>query len=192
MEFFLFLLAVVVFIFCMCRIVSTLPRAWRRRNEGGFWAAWNTVAKEDHERFLAKQLAQKTAKTKSARPQTPATDYDPETGEVYEDARLPAPRSRVIEKWEASLVQIWEGSEDIEFTYESRNGRVRRKVTLQTVLRNDKYNVYLRGFCHVRNEERTFSAYSILTKILVKGKRYEIEDFLSEKLGISDEALGWA
>jgi len=190
MEIFLVLLAVAAFIFCMCRIISTVPRAWRRRNEGGFWAAWNTVAREDHERFLAKQHAKKAAKARPHLGRTPATDYDPETGEVYGDGRH-ASRSLAIERWEASLVQLWSGSEDVEFTYESRSGRVRRKVTVQKVLRNDEFTVYLRGFCHVRNEERTFSTDSIRTKILVKGTRYDVEDFLSERLGISYEALGW-
>ncbi|EPR43118.1 hypothetical protein dsx2_2478 [Desulfovibrio sp. X2] len=190
MRTFLLLLLLGVTILVWAKIIITAPRAWRRRKEGGFWAAWKAVALEDRERYRQSQLAKKAEKAKPHLDLTPATDYDPKTGEVYGDGGH-ASKSRAIERWEASLVQIWSGSEDVEFTYESRSGKVRRKVTVQTVLRNETFSTYLRGFCHVRNEERTFSTDSICTKILVKGKRYDVEDFLSGMLGISDDDLGW-
>jgi hypothetical protein len=176
-----------IFALCLWKFIYTAPRAWKRRNEGGFWAAMNAVAKEDRERFLAKQQAKAMSKGKHSR----CIDHDPDTGEVFDETDETLSRSQALERWEASLVRLWEGSEEIEFTYESSSGRVRRKVTLKAVLRNEKFNAYLRGFCHLRCEERTFSAYSIVTKVLIKGKRYEIEDFLSERLGIADKDLGW-
>lgn len=189
-EFFRGVVSLLVFCIlalAVLKFIYTAPRAWKRRNAGGFWAAMSAVAKEDRERFLAKQQAKAMSKGKHSR----SIDYDPDTGEAFDEADETLSRSQALERWEASLVRLWEGSEEIEFTYESSSGRVRRKVTLQAVLRNEKFNVYLRGFCHLRSEERTFSAYSIVTKVLINGKRYEIEDFLSERLGIADKDLGW-
>jgi hypothetical protein len=192
------LLLLCIFVFCWWRIFSTAPRAWRRRHEGGFWAAMNAVAKEDHEQFLAwqkeKAKAKANAKPKGKRVEfrigvTSSSNYDPETGEVRDDATYH--ESQKFADWEASLVQLWHGSIDIEFTYESRSGRTRRKVTLQKVMRNDRGSIYLRGYCHVREEIRTFSRDSIATMILVKGKRYEVEDFVTDFLGITTKELGW-
>jgi len=192
------LLMFCLFIFCLWRIISITPRAWRRRHESGFWAATNAVAKEDRERFLARQKEKAQAKAES-KPKgkrlefrigvSSSTDYDPETGEVYDDASYH--ENKKFEEWEASLVKLWNGSLDIEFTYESRSGRTRRKVTLQKVMRNESGRIYLRGYCHVREEIRTFSRDSIATMILVKGKRYEVEDFVTDFLGISTKELGW-
>jgi hypothetical protein len=187
-----------LFFICLWRIISTGRRGWKRRKEGGFWAAMNAVAKEDRERFLASQQAKAQAKS-NAKPKgkrlefrigvTSSSDYDPETGEVHDDATYH--ESQNFADWEASLVQLWHGSIDIEFTYESRSGRTRRKVTLQKVMRNDRGSIYLRGYCHVREEIRTFSRDSIATMILVKGKRYEVEDFVTDFLGITTKELGW-
>jgi len=179
------LLLLGVSFFCLGRAVSVARRAWKRRNEGGFWAAQKAVAKEDHESYLAR----KQAKAQSRAGSHLASGYDPETGEVYDDAI--SNQSKRLEEWEASLVHLWRGSIDIEFTYESRSERTRRKVTLQNVLRNERGNIYLRGFCHAREDTRTFSRDSIATMLLVKGKRYDVEDFVVDVLGVSPKQLGW-
>ena len=67
----------------------------------------------------------------------------------------------------------------------------RRKVTLSSVMVDATGGVYLRGLCHLRNEERTFNLSNITTKILKGSKRYEVEDFLVDVLDIEDEKLGW-
>lgn len=189
----------------LLKFIYTAPRAWKRRNNGGFWTALSAVSKEDRERFLAQQKAKPQAKAVTKPATKPATKakgkrlefrigvtsskgYDPETGEVYDDAM--SHESKWFEDWEASLVQLWSGSIDIEFTYESRSGKTRRKVTLQKVMCNENGDIYLRGYCHVREEIRTFSRNSIATMILVSGKRYEVEDFVTDFLGISAKELG--
>lgn len=100
--------------------------------------------------------------------------------------------SEYMDRWEQGLSTVWRGSEDIEFTYENRRGeKSRRKVTLSSVMVDATGGVYLRGLCHLRNEERTFNLSNITTKILKGSKRYEVEDFLVDVLDIEDEKLGW-
>lgn len=96
-----------------------------------------------------------------------------------------------VAKWEQSLKTVWRGSDLVEFTYDSSSGRVRRKVTVNEVLVHPDRGIYLRGFCHVRQEERTFSENNIETKILRKSSRYDVDDYLHNVLGISEKALGW-
>lgn len=172
-----------IFSLCLWKFLYTAPRAWKRRNKEGFWAAMSAVTKEDRERFLTKQQA------KARR--IPAQDDDQEPIAIYDEPGQGAPRNQALEDWEASLVRLWHGSAEIEFTYDSRSGKMRRKITLEDVFRNDRFSIYLRGICHTRNETRTFSRDYITTKILAKGKRYEVEDFLIDVLGVTEKQLGW-
>lgn len=103
----------------------------------------------------------------------------------------PANANPHVAKWEQSLKTVWRGSDVVEFTYDSSSGRVRRKVTVNEVLVHPERGIYLRGFCHVRQEERTFHERNIETKILRKSSRHDFDDYLIDVLGISEKALGW-
>lgn len=83
---------------------------------------------------------------------------------------------------------IWEGTtKPTEFTYRNFNGeKVRRKVDVKQVLYDDATDTtYLRGFCHLRGEERTFKTRNITTMMQVGSSRYEIWDWFYECLDIS-------
>lgn len=90
-----------------------------------------------------------------------------------------------IRDWENDLTTVWAGEYDIEFTYEKRNSsRSRRKVKLKEVCFDRKSRIYLKGFDYARDEQRTFNVENITTKVLVKSKRYDVDDFLEEFLGL--------
>lgn len=90
-----------------------------------------------------------------------------------------------LNDWESDLTTAWAGVCDIEFTYEKRDSsRSRRKVKLLEVCIDRKSRVYLKGFDHGRDDKRTFNTDKITTKILIKNKRYDIDDFLEEVLGL--------
>lgn len=109
--------------------------------------------------------------------------YDPDTGEVWEDDEQDG--SSFMDTWEDGLTLIWEGEEEIAFSYESNSGqKSRRTVTLYRVLRSDTNAIYFRGLCHLRNEERTFADAGITSKITHNGKRYDWEDFVEQRLGV--------
>lgn len=96
-----------------------------------------------------------------------------------------------IDEWKSDLVTLWEGPPlSIEFTYESRNGKMRRTVTIKRIAKNNRNELYLIGTCHTRNEERTFNFENIVTLILYKSKRYHHYDFLTEVIGI--DATGYS
>lgn len=67
----------------------------------------------------------------------------------------------------------------------------KKDETMMNDAKKTEGGVYLRGLCHLRNEERTFNLSNITTKILKGSKRYEVEDFLVDVLDIEDEKLGW-
>lgn len=100
-------------------------------------------------------------------------------------------RYESLDDWEADLTTLWEGSPiEIEFTYQSRKEKTRRKVSLEKVARNSRNELYLIGFCHERNENRTFNLGNVTTMILHNSKRYNHYDFISEVVGI--DANGYA
>jgi len=113
----------------------------------------------------------------------PAKDaFDPETGEVY---GYDTAKSGFMDRWEDGLQVLWEGEEQIAFSYESNDGRKsRRTLTLYRVLRNQNNAIYFRGLCHLRSEERTFADAGITSKITHNGKRYDWEDFVEQRLGV--------
>jgi hypothetical protein len=96
-----------------------------------------------------------------------------------------------LDDWKADLKILWQGSAlEIEFTYQSRTGKKRRKVALRKVAKSPRNDLYLIGVCHERNEDRTFNMDNITTMILYKSKRYSHYDFLSEVVGI--DATGYS
>lgn len=100
-------------------------------------------------------------------------------------------RSDVIDKFEQSLTTLWAGEiSGVEFTYVSFDGeRSRRQVDVEELMFNEQGQFYLRGFCHKRQEQRTFKVMNIETKLKVGSKRYEFEEWCYEILGLSAEVI---
>jgi hypothetical protein len=87
--------------------------------------------------------------------------------------------------WQKDLTLIKEcKGETIEFTHESSNTKKRRKLDLLAILTNSNGSIYLHGFCHSQQENRTFNIDNITTMLQIKSKRYEILDYLSEEYDI--------
>lgn len=82
--------------------------------------------------------------------------------------------------WGRELRVIWHGEcPDIEFTYRT----TRRTVTPQYILRHTNGDEYIHGYCHVRNENRTFNLNRLDTKILMKSRRYDPYEWLEKIIG---------
>lgn len=96
-----------------------------------------------------------------------------------------------LDAWKTDLKPLWKGSNiDIEFTYESRSGKKRRKVSLEKVAENSRKELYLVGYCYEKKEKRTFNIDNVATMILCKSKRYSHYDFLNDVVGI--DATGYS
>lgn len=96
------------------------------------------------------------------------------------------PFDRSFKSWESELTTAWTGyTDDIEFTYVNKKGeRTRRSVTVEELLYNESMEFYIKGYCHVRGEQRTFKADNIDTKIKVGSQRLDFDDWCERKLGI--------
>lgn len=95
-----------------------------------------------------------------------------------------------VSYWENDLATVWNGDEEITFSYLGDSGRTRRTIDLHTVFQDHLMSYYLRGHCHLRNEERTFNLEKIPTMITQKDKKkHKKEDFLSKVLGIKLEEI---
>lgn len=74
------------------------------------------------------------------------------------------------------------------FTYSSSNGKERRTVDIDQVLKNGKNDYYLSGFCHLRKERRTFISSRFQTMLVTEGhKKYYFHDWLKNVAGIDYE-----
>lgn len=74
------------------------------------------------------------------------------------------------------------------FTYLSSNGKERRTVDVDQVLKNGKNDYYLSGFCHLRKERRTFISSRFQTMLVTEGhKKYYFHDWLKNVAGIDYE-----
>lgn len=105
------------------------------------------------------------------------TEVNLKTGEVLQPSA--SIKDLKIRQWMKGLKLLWTGQEDITFSYvDSQGERTRRKITILSILGIPKKEVYLAGFCHLREEERVFKISSIKSKILWNGKRYEVYNFL--------------
>lgn len=115
------------------------------------------------------------------RPQTlpDGTVYDQETGEVLNAGQVSGVRA-----WEDSLAPLWHGEVEATFSYRSRKTqeRTRRTVTVTSIVRDHKDALYLRGFCHLRNEDRTFALDRITTKLTIGGKKYDAMEYVRDKI----------
>ncbi|QJT21671.1 WYL domain-containing protein [Aeromonas media] len=91
-----------------------------------------------------------------------------------------------FKSWESNLTTLWAGdTTDIEFTYINKKGeKTRRKVTVDEILYNGDGEHYIKGYCHVRSETRTFKVSNIDTMIKVGNKRFDFDDWCEVKLGI--------
>ena len=90
-----------------------------------------------------------------------------------------------LEEWENDLKTIWDDIPiTVEFTYDSSEGPKRRKVDVYEVLKNSRDDIYIRGYCHFRKSQRTFNILDIISKIKIKNKYYDPEEWLCEELGL--------
>jgi len=86
-----------------------------------------------------------------------------------------------IRAWEDSLILLWRGRAPIVFDYVNRKQEsTRREVVLEKVKMNPEGEIYLYGFCMLRQERRNFKAERIDDTItnLVTGEVMEIVDYL--------------
>jgi hypothetical protein len=90
---------------------------------------------------------------------------------------------------QARLIDAWTGPAcTVEFTYQNGDGeRHRRKVGVTRISRDPTTNGwYLHGFCHLEQRERSFEADGILTKLLYKSRRWDLEDWIKTVAGEQD------
>ena len=119
------------------------------------------------------------ASDKAPRIRQDGTVYDPETGEVLNDDR-----SSYLNAWDDTLALLWQGSFETTFSYRSsaKQERTRRTVTVTSIVRDHKDALYLRGFCHLRNEDRTFALDRITTKLTIDGKKHDALKYIQDKI----------
>ena len=74
---------------------------------------------------------------------------------------------------------LWSGREGIEFRYKDRNGSSSRRIlTLTKISSNQHGEIYFGGYCHFREEYRTFKIERI-SKIEYAGKKFNAEELLN-------------
>lgn len=107
------------------------------------------------------------------------TRFNPETGEVFE-----SPKSNSFNRWEDTLTPLWKGQFEATFSYVSnKHERTRRTVKVTSIEKDYKDALYFRGFCQLRNEVRTFALDRIKTKLTIDGKKYDLWEYVNEKIG---------
>jgi hypothetical protein len=87
---------------------------------------------------------------------------------------------------EARLVTVWTGAPcTVEFTCKDQDGdRHRNTVDITRILRDPRDGAWhLHGFCHLWREERDYDGASIVTKILYKSRRWNLEDWINAVAG---------
>jgi hypothetical protein len=105
---------------------------------------------------------------------------------VPSNTTSPVDKSTVFTDFETDLVTIWTGNtKPIEFTYEKKNGtKDRREIKPTEICFNSEGFFYIKGFCLLRNEPRTFRQDSFTTKIKVGNKRYDFDEWCEDVLNI--------
>ncbi|EJD6537090.1 hypothetical protein M0L00_RS16095, partial [Proteus mirabilis] len=74
------------------------------------------------------------------------------------------------------------------FTYLSNSGKIRRTVDINQYKKNSYGDEYVAGYCHVRNEHRTFAVRRIQTMMASEGhKKYYFHDWLKNVVGINND-----
>nr|CBA75174.1 hypothetical protein ARN_27560 [Arsenophonus nasoniae] len=72
------------------------------------------------------------------------------------------------------------------FTYLSNSGKTKRTVDITQYKKNGYGDEYFAGYCHTRNEFRTFAARKIQTMMASEGhKKYYFNDWLTNVAGIN-------
>ena len=87
---------------------------------------------------------------------------------------------------EARLVTVWTGAPcTVEFTCKDQDGdRHRNTVDITRIMRDPRDGGWhLHGFCHLWREERDYDGASIVTKILYKSRRWNLEDWITAVAG---------
>ncbi|MEY1238769.1 hypothetical protein AB7102_14570 [Providencia manganoxydans] len=73
------------------------------------------------------------------------------------------------------------------FTYLSSSGKTKRTVDINQYKKNGYGDEYVAGYCHVRNEHRTFAVGKIQTMMASDGhKKYYFHDWLKNVAGITN------
>jgi len=87
---------------------------------------------------------------------------------------------------EAPLVTVWSGAPcTVEFTCKDPDGEQHRNtVDITRIMRDPRDGGWhLHGFCHLWREERDYDGASIVTKILYKSRRWNLEDWITAVAG---------
>jgi hypothetical protein len=87
---------------------------------------------------------------------------------------------------EARLVRVWSGAPcTVEFTCKDQDGEQHRNtVDITRIMRDPRDGAWhLHGFCHLWREERDYDGARIVTKILYKSRRWNLEDWINAVAG---------
>jgi len=92
-----------------------------------------------------------------------------------------------LDDWRDDLTTLWSGKPHIiEFSYfSSKEEKTKRKAEINRVTEGGNGKIYLQGYCHMRNETRTFDINRITSDIVEEGSSYTDFKWLSEKLGLN-------
>jgi hypothetical protein len=105
----------------------------------------------------------------------------PPSGESAEVRDQPAG-----DEGQARLVTVWTGPPcTVEFTHKDQDGDWHRNtVDITRIMRDPRDGGWhLHGFCHLWQEERDYDGASIVTKILYKRRRWNLEDWIAAVAG---------
>ena len=86
----------------------------------------------------------------------------------------------------ARLVTVWTGAPcTVEFTCKDQDGEQHRNtVDITRIMRDPRDGGWhLHGFCHLWREERDYDGARIVTKILYKSRRWNLEDWITAVAG---------
>ncbi len=128
-------------------------------------------------------LPKDTGKVHSS-PYVPPGNNEPKPSPTKDEEQTSEQTS--LAEWKASLQLMAQGmGETIEFTYESRDGgRSRRIIDLYGIFQSPNERIYIAGFCHTDQDDRTFNINNITTMIKHKSKRYEVYEYFEDKYGL--------
>jgi hypothetical protein len=118
--------------------------------------------------------------------QAPAQDVTPAPAPTSEEEAVDIHDQPVLDEAKARLVTVWTGPpRTVEFTCQDEDGERHRKTVDVSRISRDPQDGgwYLHGFCHLWREEQDFDAASIVTKILYKSRRWNVEDWIASVTG---------
>jgi hypothetical protein len=141
----------------------------------------------------AETEAQPTHTAAQSRPDQP--EMEPATPPVASEdlSASPAPGESedvhdqpALVSGEAPLVTVWSGAPcTVEFTCKDQDGEQHRNtVDITRIMRDPRDGAWhLHGFCHLWREERDYDGARIVTKILYKSRRWNLEDWITAVAG---------